>query len=130
GLLFFAALASAPVGLVSLALGYAWGRGFVAAVLWVFLGVQLAGLRVQPAEAGPWIVFAVFLACNVLALRLVHGAALAGAVEAARESREARLPRGAGLALVSGLSAVFCTAATIVVLAAELRRAGGPHPPA
>ncbi len=125
-LVYFVAIGAAPIGLVSLAIGYAWGLSFITALLGLFLVAQIVSLPAQPAHANALLVFVPFLACNVAALVVARSGKVRAAVDAARKARKARFPEGVGLAFVASFCTLFSSAATIIVLAADVHDAGGP----
>lgn len=125
-LLYLPALLLGPLLLASLMFGYAWARIPLALLIWAFLAITLASLPALFAEVGSGaLIFGIFVAVDLFGLRAIHGPRLREAVAHAAAARARRYPDGFGLALVAGGSALLGVPSSLVLLAADVRDAGG-----
>ena len=127
-LLYLPTLLLGPLFLATLMFGFAWARIALAILLWALLAVTLASLPELVAQLGSGaLVFAVFVAVDLVSLRMVHGPRLRAAALHAAEVRAIRYPDGFGLALVAGPSALFGVPASLILLGVDARDADQAH---
>ena len=99
--------------LVTLGAGYQWARLPLAALLWTFLAVQIVGLLIRGQANGMFRmgIGSVLVGVNAAGTLTLHSRAAIAAIKRSQSLRRRRFPPGFEWAFVTGLAALFGTAA-------------------
>ena len=111
--LYLAMLMLVSVLLVTLGRGHGWPRLPLAALLWIFLAIQIVSFAISGARpAGVQVFLAILAAINVLGAVTLHTDGLKAWLARASARRTRRFGLGFECVLASGICGIFATAGT------------------